>query len=249
MKAMLRRLVERLAAEAGAVPVARLRGHRPHRGARLRGRGRPRGLGQEHLPAPPRARLVVLPGRGRHRPRAGAGRAAARHVRHLHRLPGRLPHRRPARALRARRHALHQLPDDRGQGRHPRGAPRGRGPPRVRLRHLPGRLPLEPAAAPRRRPTPSRPATGLVAPDLGGAGRPSTRRRSAQRFRKSPVKRAKRRGLLRNVAVALGNAGDAARRPVLERLAARRRPRRARARRSGPCAGWTLGDETERARS
>ena len=41
----------------------------------------------------------------------------------------------------------------------------------------------------------------------------------AERFRKSPVKRAKRRGLLRNVAVALGNSGDAARRPVLERLA------------------------------
>jgi epoxyqueuosine reductase len=39
------------------------------------------------------------------------------------------------------------------------------------------------------------------------------------RFRRSPVKRAKRRGLLRNVAVALGNAGDAGRRPVLERLA------------------------------
>ena len=39
------------------------------------------------------------------------------------------------------------------------------------------------------------------------------------RFRKSPVKRAKRRGLLRNVAVALGNSGDAAGRPVLERLA------------------------------
>jgi epoxyqueuosine reductase len=42
----------------------------------------------------------------------------------------------------------------------------------------------------------------------------------AARFRKSPVKRAKRRGLLRNVAVAIGNAGDAARRPILERLLA-----------------------------
>jgi epoxyqueuosine reductase len=39
-----------------------------------------------------------------------------------------------------------------------------------------------------------------------------------ERFRRSPVKRAKRRGLLRNVAVALGNAGDARGRPVLERL-------------------------------
>jgi epoxyqueuosine reductase len=42
----------------------------------------------------------------------------------------------------------------------------------------------------------------------------------AARFRRSPVKRAKRRGLLRNVAVALGNSGDASKRPVLERLAA-----------------------------
>ena len=64
---------------------------------------------------------MVLPGRGRHRPRPGAGRAAARHVRELHRLPRRLPHRRAARALRARRHALHQLPDHRAQGRDPGG--------------------------------------------------------------------------------------------------------------------------------
>jgi epoxyqueuosine reductase len=39
-----------------------------------------------------------------------------------------------------------------------------------------------------------------------------------ERFRRSPVKRAKRRGLLRNVAVALGNGGDPAHRSVLERL-------------------------------
>jgi epoxyqueuosine reductase len=44
------------------------------------------------------------------------------------------------------------------------------------------------------------------------------------RFRRSPVKRAKRRGLLRNVAVALGNARDPAHRTVLERLAADRDP-------------------------
>ena len=41
-----------------------------------------------------------------------------------------------------------------------------------------------------------------------------------ERFQKRPLKRAKRRGLLRNVAVALGNSGDASRRPILERLAA-----------------------------
>ncbi len=61
------------------------------------------------------------------------------------------------------------------------------------------------------------PRDGALAPDLvdlaslnGEAFR--------ERFRRSPVKRAKRRGLLRNVAVALGNCGDPSRRPVLERL-------------------------------
>jgi epoxyqueuosine reductase len=41
-----------------------------------------------------------------------------------------------------------------------------------------------------------------------------------ERFLRSPIKRAKRRGLLRNVAVALGNSGDVSKRPILERLAA-----------------------------
>lgn len=41
----------------------------------------------------------------------------------------------------------------------------------------------------------------------------------SRRFRGSPVKRTKRRGLLRNVAVALGNSADPSHRPVLERLA------------------------------
>jgi len=62
------------------------------------------------------------------------------------------------------------------------------------------------------------PRPGLQSPDLtelAGLDEETFR----QRFRKSAVKRAKRRGLLRNVAVALGNAKDASRRPVLERLA------------------------------
>jgi epoxyqueuosine reductase len=39
----------------------------------------------------------------------------------------------------------------------------------------------------------------------------------AARFKGSPVKRAKRRGLLRNTAVALGNWGDREAIPVLEK--------------------------------
>jgi epoxyqueuosine reductase len=65
---------------------------------------------------------------------------------------------------------------------------------------------------------PFAPRAGLVAPDLEAlAGLDEAAFR--EQFRGSPVKRAKRRGLLRNVCVALGNSGDASRRPVLERLA------------------------------
>jgi epoxyqueuosine reductase len=59
---------------------------------------------------------------------------------------------------------------------------------------------------------------GLVSPaldELAGLDPEAFR----ARFRKSPIKRAKRRGLLRNVAVALGNSGDPAQRPILDRLA------------------------------
>ena len=38
-------------------------------------------------------------------------------------------------------------------------------------------------------------------------------------FRKSPIKRIKRRGFLRNVCVALGNVGDRSDLPALERAA------------------------------
>jgi epoxyqueuosine reductase len=62
---------------------------------------------------------------------------------------------------------------------------------------------------------------GLTAPELGAfAAHALDEDAFRERFRKSPVKRAKRRGMLRNVAVALGNSGDAAHRPILERLAA-----------------------------
>ena len=63
------------------------------------------------------------------------------------------------------------------------------------------------------------PREGALAPDLAtlaALDEASFR----ERFRRSPVKRARRRGFLRNVAVALGNAGEAEHRPVLERLAA-----------------------------
>jgi epoxyqueuosine reductase len=62
------------------------------------------------------------------------------------------------------------------------------------------------------------PRHGNAAPDLDEmAGLDDAGFRA--RFRGSAVKRAKRRGLLRNVAVALGNTGDPAHRPMLTRLA------------------------------
>jgi epoxyqueuosine reductase len=62
---------------------------------------------------------------------------------------------------------------------------------------------------------------GLVAPDLVALAAATLDEDAFRaRFRGSPLKRAKRRGMLRNVAVALGNSGAAAGRPVLARLAA-----------------------------
>jgi len=62
------------------------------------------------------------------------------------------------------------------------------------------------------------PREGAFAPDLDAlAGLDDLAFRT--RFRRSPLRRAKRRGLVRNVAVALGNAGDASHRPLLERMA------------------------------
>jgi epoxyqueuosine reductase len=83
---------------------------------------------------------------------------------------------------------------------------------------------------------------GLVAPDLEElAGLDEDAFRA--RFRGSPLKRAKRRGLLRSVAVALGNEGSAARRPVLERLAADEDPI------VREHALWALAHMDEKARS
>jgi len=62
------------------------------------------------------------------------------------------------------------------------------------------------------------PREGVLAPDLAVlAGLDDEAFRA--RFRRSPVRRAKRRGLVRSVALALGNAGDASHRPLLEQLA------------------------------
>ena len=67
------------------------------------------------------------------------------------------------------------------------------------------------------------PRPGALAPDLGDLASLDDEA-FRDRFRNSPVKRAKRRGLLRNVAVALGNSAEPSKRPILERLAADQDP-------------------------
>jgi epoxyqueuosine reductase len=66
---------------------------------------------------------------------------------------------------------------------------------------------------------PFRARAGLVAPDLQDLAA-LDQAAFSRRFTRSAVKRAKRRGLLRNVAVAMGNSGEARHRPALQRLAA-----------------------------
>jgi epoxyqueuosine reductase len=60
------------------------------------------------------------------------------------------------------------------------------------------------------------PRPGVPCPDLT-AELALTPQEFNRKFKDSPVRRAKRRGYLRNVAVALGNAGDPAAIPALER--------------------------------
>ena len=62
------------------------------------------------------------------------------------------------------------------------------------------------------------PRPGALAPDLAELASLDDEA-FRERFRRSPLKRTKRRGLLRNVAVALGNSGDLSKRPLLEGLA------------------------------
>jgi len=66
--------------------------------------------------------------------------------------------------------------------------------------------------------TPFEPRPGNVAPSFEELTRLSPEE-FQRRFRKNPIKRSKRRGLLRNVAVAMGNAGSAEHLGLLEGLA------------------------------
>ncbi len=133
-----------------------------------------------------------------------------RPLRVVHALPRRVPDGRARRALPDRRRAVHLVLDHR--------APRRRRCPRIggrvrdldlRVRRLPGRVPLDqvlPAHARRALPPPRR-----AHRHAGSASGPSsTSSVFRERFRRSPIKRTKYEGMLRNVRIAQGNAGASA---------------------------------------
>ena len=108
------------------------------------------------------------------------------------------------------------------RGAIPEDAPLGHGKPRLRLRHLPGRLPLEPQGS-------RFLCTGVPAPPerfhpalawLANLSDEDFR----NAFRGSPIRRAKRSGLRRNAVVAMGNSGERGFVPLLEQLVHDRDP-------------------------
>ena len=184
-------------------------------------------IGQEHLPDQPGDGLLVLPGRAAALARTRAGPAAARSLRHLHALHRCLPHRRPscplacARsgwALDSRLCISYFTIELRGAVPEPLRA-RHRT-PRLRLRYLPGCVPLEPARAGHARSRHSRPRTSRL---RWRSWRRFPKTEFREIFRASPISRARYTGFLRNVAMAMGNARQEFRAP-LEKLAASRIP-------------------------
>ena len=234
MKAMLDRVVAAPAGRGRPVRGPGLRGHRPRRREGVGGGRGPRGVGEERLPAPPRARLVVLPRRDRDRPRPAGGRPApdicGSCTACLDACPtGALVAPYVLDATRCISYLTIEVkgdvPEDRraGVGRHVFGCDICQDvcPWNRRRRHHGGAA--------------FEPRPGAEAPDLAELAA-LDEEAFRERFRRSPVKRAKRRGLLRNVAVALGNSGDAGQRARPRAAGRRRGSGGARARRLGPAA-------------
>ena len=147
----------RRARSAARRPLPRARRREPARRPRGRAaRGR-RLLRQEHDADHARARLVGRARHARHRRRDRGDAAARSRLRPLPPLHRRLPDRCARRARRARRESL-PLVLDAGPGPGAGGVPRGARGIGLRLRHLPGRLSVEPwhREAPRRRAAPGR---------------------------------------------------------------------------------------------
>ena len=129
--------------------------------------------------------------------------------------------------------ALHLLPHDRACGADPGGISRGDRQPHLRLRRLPGGVPVEPLRR-RRRGQPRLPAARRT---RRAAPRRSARRSTMPAFREmfagSPIKRIGVARMIRNCLIAAGNSGSA------RLLPARRTP--SPVRRPGGCRRRALG--------
>ena len=138
-------------AEAGRSPGRRDRPAGPsllHRFGAGDGGGTRHALGpglarQAHADARARRRLDVLPRRDLRRHRAAADRRRRAALRPLHGLHGRLPDAGDRRARAPRRAPLHLLPDHRERRSDPARVPPRDRQPHLRLRRLPGRVPVE----------------------------------------------------------------------------------------------------------
>ena len=152
---------------------------------------------------------LVLPRRDLHHAGAAARRAGGRPLRLVPGLPRRLPDGRVPGALPARCAALHLLSDDRARRAGRRGAAAGARQPHLRLRRLPGGLPVEQVRGARRARRAYWARAELAAPRLDGPGGARRRRASGRCSAGSPIKRIGRDRFVRNVAYAIGNSGDA----------------------------------------
>ena len=182
--------------------VPRPRRREPARRPRRRLARRHWFLRQEHAADHATLRLVGRPRDARDRRRDRAVVAARRRLRLVPTLHRRLPDGRARRAGDARLDALPLLLDA-VAGRDPGGVPRAARGPRLRLRHLPGRLSVEP----RRREAPCRRARarrgGRLARRLASEDGDTLR----ERYDRLYVPRNDPRFLRRNALVAVGNTG------------------------------------------
>ena len=121
-----------------------LRRHRTGVRARMGRRGAHRMVRAQHQSPQPVSWFVFFPRRDFHRPRFSIGDGTvSRPLRHLPAMPGPVPDERPQRRLPARAAPVHLLPHDRASGSDPdRTAPQA-GQLDLRLRYLPGGLPVE----------------------------------------------------------------------------------------------------------
>ena len=164
-----------------------LRRHRAGDGEAARRSGRPRLAGQAHQSGVARTRLVAVPRRDLHHARSAARCAGARPLRHLPRLPRRLPDRGFPGAVPARCAALHFLSDHRAQGPDPARIAPADGQPHLWLRRLPGGLSVEQVRAgrPRGEACGARGVARAAACRTGAARRCRRSARCSQRARSS----------------------------------------------------------------